>query len=101
VFDITYVPMARVFVFGGVMDCEPICAGLAVEQHDGGGLFVDAWERRCGGTAAPLISTPIKARSSPRRCLSTRWNRGVNVSMDGGPLAGQPVYRTAVAECQV
>ena len=38
--------------------------------------FVDAWEAALRvGRQAPLISNTDQGRSSPLRCLSTRWNR--------------------------
>ena len=76
--DITYVPMARAFMnLVAEMDWwSRYVLGWRLSNTMEAAFCVDAWEAALRvGRQAPLISTPIKARSSPRRCLSTRWNR--------------------------
>ena len=86
--DITYVPMATGFMYlVAVMDwMEPLCVGLAVEQHAGDGFL----RGRLGGGVAGGTAGPADFQHRSRlavyfadvyRCGGI--GGGVDVSMDG------------------
>ena len=85
--DITYVPMAHgVYVFGGGDGLvEPVCAGLALEQHDGGGLLRGRLgSGAASGRQAPLISnTDQGSQFTSPMFIDAVESAGVDVSMDG------------------
>ena len=104
--DITYVPMATGFMYlVAVMDWwSRYVLGWRLEQHDGGGLLCG----RLGGGVAGGAAGPADLQYRPRLAvhLADVYRRG-GIGGGGrehgwtGPLAGQPVYRAAVAERQV
>ena len=83
---------------------EPVRAGVALEQHDGGGLLCG----RLGGGVAGGTSGAVDLQYRPRVAVHVPdvYRRG-GIGGGGreygrtGPLDGQPVYREAVAERQV
>ena len=94
-----------VYVFGGGDGLvESVCAGVAVEQYDGGGVLCG----RLGGGAAGGASGAADLQHRPGLAvhLADVYRRG-GIGGGGrehgrpGPLDGQPVYREAVEERQV
>jgi len=94
-----------VYVFGGGDGLvEPVRAGVAIEQHAGGGLLCG----RLGGGVAGGASGAVDLQHRPGVAvhLSDIHRRG-GIGGGGreygrtGPLDGQPVYREAVEERQV
>ena len=82
--DITYIPMARGFVYPG-RRCrlvQPPGSGMAAVDYDGGGVL----RRGAGGSSVALWHTGDQHRSGqsvhrdrPARCLA----KGIAISMDG------------------
>jgi transposase InsO family protein len=76
--DITYVPMAQGFLYlVAVMEWwSRYVLAWRLSNTLESAVCVEAWEAALqSGRQAPLISNTDQGRSSPRRCLSTRWNR--------------------------
>ena len=75
--DITYIPMARGFVYlTAVVDwfSRRVLAWRAVDQHGGRFLVWTRWRRRSPGMVGRRSSIPTKAASSPaRRSLACCW----------------------------
>ena len=97
--DITYIPMARGFVYLAVVArlVQPPGSGLAAVDHDGGRRSASRrWRKLCRVTAHRRSSTPIRAvsspvPSSPARCSPrgspsawTAKGRGVTTSSSSG-----------------
>ncbi len=82
--DITYIPMARGFVYlTAVVDCgQPPGAGAPGGDHAGGLLLRARSSRRPSrATARRDLSTPTRAASSPRPSSPTScWPQGMRAS---------------------
>ena len=85
--DITYIPMARGFVYlAAVVDWfSRRVLALAAVDHDGGRLLHRGGaRRRWPGTASRRSSTPTRAASSPARTSRACCSTGeIAISMDG------------------